>query len=68
MAENLGAEKFCMHQAMTDGYVAEYVLSIDSDESGKLLFQQLLNLCNSQYDILHQTDADASHRKHLLKN
>jgi hypothetical protein len=38
MAENLGAGKFCVHQAMSDAYVAGHVLSIDSDESSKLLF------------------------------
>lgn len=65
MAEYLAIEKFCVHQAM---YVAEHVYSIDPDGLNKPLFQQLWNLGNSEHDILHQTDADVIHKKHLPKN
>jgi hypothetical protein len=53
---------------MSDVYFVVHVLSIDSDESGMLLFQQPLHWCNSEHDILHQIDADAFHRIYHLKN
>ena len=68
MAEYWAVEKFCVHQAMSGVYVAEHVYSIDPDGLNKPLFQQLWNLGNSEHDILHQTDADVIHKKHLPEN
>jgi hypothetical protein len=68
MAEYLAVEKFCVHQAMSGVYVAEHVYSIDPDGLNRPLFQQPWNWGNSEHNILHQTDADVIHKKHLHEN